>query len=38
MALVPGNIKQKDKMTSWGSKSGWIFDDYTQATQKAASE
>jgi len=38
MALVPGNIKQKDKMTSWGSKSGWIFDDYIQATQKTASE
>lgn len=35
VALIPGNIKQKDKMASWGDKSGWIFDKYIDITYKA---
>jgi apolipoprotein N-acyltransferase len=35
IGIVPGNIKQKDKMASWGRKSGWIFDKYFELTQKA---
>jgi apolipoprotein N-acyltransferase len=38
VALVPGNIKQKDKMDSWGEKSDWIFDKYIQDTQRIADE
>lgn len=38
IALVPGNIKQKDKMSSWGDKSGWIFDKYIDITDKAMNE
>ena len=38
IGMVPGNIKQKDKMDSWGDKAGWIFDKYVQATQLAADE
>jgi len=35
VGMVPGNIKQRDKMNSWGDKAGWIFDKYLQATQIA---
>lgn len=38
IGLVPGNIKQKDKMDSWGDKSDWIFDKYIQTTQRTADE
>lgn len=38
IGLVPGNIKQKDKMDSWGDKAGWIFDKYIQDTQLIAEE
>ncbi|MGB9596155.1 MAG: apolipoprotein N-acyltransferase, partial [Candidatus Poribacteria bacterium] len=38
VALIPGNIKQKDKMNSWGDKSGWIFDKYIDITYKAIDE
>jgi len=38
VGLVPGNIKQKDKMASWGDKANWIFDKYIQATQKVSNE
>jgi apolipoprotein N-acyltransferase len=38
IAMVPGNIKQKDKMSSWGDKSGWIFDKYIDTTYKIIDE
>ncbi len=38
VALIPGNIKQKDKMASWGDKSGWIFEKYIDITYRAVDE
>ena len=37
VALVPGNIKQMDKLRSWGSAE-WIFDKYLRETDSAAVE
>jgi len=37
VALVPGNIKQMEKLRSWGS-AGWIFSKYARITERAAAE
>ena len=37
VALVPGNIKQMDKLRSWGS-ADWILDKYIRTTERAAAE
>lgn len=37
VALVPGNVKQIDKLMSWGSAE-WIFGKYARITERAAAE
>jgi len=38
VAMVPGNIRQDEKMTSWGEKSGWIFEKYIEETKSVIKE
>ena len=38
VAMIPGNIRQDEKMASWGEKSSWIFEKYFELTQKAINE
>ncbi len=37
IALVPGNVKQMEKLMSWGSAE-WILDKYVRITDRAAEE
>ncbi|MBD3180758.1 apolipoprotein N-acyltransferase [Candidatus Poribacteria bacterium] len=37
IALIPGNIRQKDKIMSWG-RADWIFNRYARITNRAAKE
>lgn len=32
VAIIPGNIDQQEKLSSWGDKAGWIFDRYVKDT------
>ncbi len=38
VAMIPGNIRQDEKMASWGEKSSWIFEKYFDLTLKAVEE